>query len=130
MSIETEGIDDLEGILRGAREKLYQDLPGVMQDGGNIVVLDGRSNHRFTSRTNRLENSLEAVVDPQSLTLSIHLDDRFTTLENGESYGDYIHNGTAYMAPDPFVEEANERHEKYILDQITEAIWHSLTRPV
>lgn len=147
------GAEELAELFRGAEERLMEGLPVVLQNEANAITIDARHNHTYTTRTGNLERSTTNKVHPDGLGVSIYLDDQLTTTRDGYHYGAGVHNGTKPheirpktktalkwgknfakrvqhpgTKPDPFLKEANDRHEQQFKNAITEEIWHSLTR--
>lgn len=89
----SETIKDMEGYI----EDLNAGIGVVMTNTGAKVEEYAKSNHRFTSRSGNLENSVtfEYSLKPNGVHVGeIFLDDRFTAVPDGRSYGVFIHEGT------------------------------------
>lgn len=125
-----KGDDSLIALLNNAQAALYNELPPVLQDIGNTVVIDARANHRYETKTGNLERDTVSKVIPEDLTVSIYLNNEYTKIrDDGLSYAVVQHQGTedGSLPPDPFLFEANDRHEAWAVNEIQEAIWHTLT---
>ena len=65
-----------------------------MNDSGNTIVRNARQKHDFNTHSGALERSIQHELDRQEMTLTVFLDDRMTTAENGNSYAVFQHEGT------------------------------------
>lgn len=94
--IETRGLDRLVKDMEGYTSDLHGRISRGINRKGNAVVLEAKSNHRFTSQTGQLENSVSFEQDRLGNvhTAKIFLNDATTSVDSGRSYGVFIHEGT------------------------------------
>ena len=87
-------IKDINSLPEGIDKAVDSKLKVVASNIANMA----RGNHRFQSRTGRLERSINA----KGVDNGIH-----AYLDTGVAeYAGYVHNGTSRMAPDPFLQQA------------------------
>ena len=133
VEIGLNGDDELIRLLNNAQAALYEELPPVLQEVANMIVIDARANHRYETKTGNLEKDTTSEIDSAELTARIYLDNSLTKIrDDGLSYAVVQHEGRedGSLPPDPFLMEANDRHEEWAKNEITEAIWHTLTRQI
>ena len=99
MSVEIVGLDKLIKELPQYVGDLSKEIDIALTKNGVAVQRYARANHRFTSRSGRLEASVtqELEVNSKSHQMSIFLNDSHTTTKSKKgyrSYGTFIHEGT------------------------------------
>jgi hypothetical protein len=67
---------------------------------GKLVIAEARAIHRFKSRTGNLEKQTKYRVDNKLNRLAVFIS------QSKAPYGEFIHDGTRYMAPDQFLSNA------------------------
>jgi len=99
--VKTEGLDKALRYLKESIDYLNKKIPYQLQESGNAMVMYAKHNHRFNHPPSKgyrpsgnAERSITADVDAKNWVLKFYLDPSWTTLENGQSYVDYLHEGT------------------------------------
>lgn len=96
VTIKTTGLSNIIQKNSQMIDEINKNVSRVMNDKGNAVVSYAKRNHRFTSRENKLENSVTFEYKQPLKSVHealIYLDPQFTTVGNGKSYGVFIHEG-------------------------------------
>ncbi len=88
----------------------FKKLQGLVEKISLDIVLEAKANHRFESRTNQLERSISNNIktSKHKILSTFFLDDRIA------NYGKYIHGGFKSWKPDPFLEDAFDKHIKLL----------------
>jgi len=99
MAIEFDKIiTALHALPDAIRSELESELKGIAA----VIENEAKSTHNFVSRTGRLESSV--TVDYTDTGIRAYLDTGVAP------YAGYIHDGTKYISPDPFLERAFTAH--------------------
>ena len=82
------------------------------------VATDATLHHRFTSRSNNLERSIQSNAEKvgDNVIGEVFLNDSVA------DYGKYVHEGHGSWRPDKFIEQAMARNEAKITSEIEAAI--------
>lgn len=94
--IESKGLDKLIDDMEGYTTDLNKRISERVNQAGNDVVDEARSNHKFKTFSGQLEASITFEQGRQGNlhTADIYLNDSFTDAGNGRSYGTFQHEGT------------------------------------
>lgn len=94
---QSEGLDKLIHDLDGYTKELNKEIALAMNENMEKVQIHARKNHRFKRVSGDLEKSVTVEYNGKTKNVhktKIYLNDKFTTTENGKSYGTYQHEGT------------------------------------
>ncbi len=96
VKIITTGLEELIRSNSHILDELNKEISKGINDAGNKTVRYAKQNHRFTSRTGFLENSItfEYKRSGNNHSAKIYLKDSVTSVDGGRSYGTFIHEGT------------------------------------
>jgi Icc-related predicted phosphoesterase len=90
-----------------------------MKELENELEQSIKTNHKYISRTGNLQNA--SKVDVNKYSLKAYIDNKIA------DYGKFIHSGTKFISPDPFVTENMESKQEKIIQTITKNINRSIT---
>lgn len=95
LKIEIRRLDELIAAFEKAPAIIKEQMRLALRVALRDVQEKARSEHRFRTRSGNLERSVTTqVVSQWPVVGRIKLDRSVTKANNGESYGDYVHEGT------------------------------------
>jgi len=124
MSVEIQGDEKLIVDMETFGARFNAQMPAITQQCMNDIIVYARHHHDFTTRTGKLEGSVDGKAN--ALGFEVYLNPDQITTNKSFNYGVAIHNGTKYIDADPFLMEAFELKEEEINDTIGRAIWDIL----
>jgi hypothetical protein len=110
MNIKNVDLSDMERDQRLISEGINESIPLIK----NLLTTYSKNNHRFKSRTGKLQNAIESNTINNKVQLLIN--------NTKAKYGSYIHDGTKYITADPFIDNAILNNETAIERIIIESI--------
>jgi len=93
---QSSGVSELIRDMKGYTKELNKEIDIALTNNLEAVQKHARKNHRWVSRTGKLEQSVQVEQSSRgnTHTAKVFLNDKMTTAESGLSYGVPMHEGT------------------------------------
>jgi len=93
IKIRVTGLKEALRQIDNSMSYLNRKVPFILQESGNKMVVQARSDHRFNTKSGQLERAITADVNPVGWELMFYIDpDRVTN--KGYNYGWVQHDGS------------------------------------
>lgn len=113
VSVDTSDFTrELSELPYRINKEAVNELKGIVAQ----VQQEARKTHRFRSRTGRLENSVQTLIDPSNISGEVYLESDIA------DYGLYVTEGHGSWSGDKFLDESLNKKEPEIVDRLTNAV--------